>query len=111
MIGFFAMSDVFQSNNDPESHLCDIIWHCFLTVIEQGLRAGGGIGDVLVIPSFDSKNYAYSRRFFFDLLFFILIVIILLNIIFGIIIDTFAELRDQKRFRCKNYIEVPITKI
>merc|ERR1711959_658829 len=33
------------------------------------------------------------------ILFFLLVVIILLNIIFGIIIDNFAELRDQKKMR------------
>ena len=32
----------------------------------------------------------------FDFSFFVLINIVLLNIIFGIIIDTFGELRDQR---------------
>jgi len=32
----------------------------------------------------------------YDLSFFLLIITILLNIIFGIIIDTFAQLRDDK---------------
>ena len=33
----------------------------------------------------------------FDMLFYLIIIIILLNITFGIIIDTFAQLRDQKK--------------
>lgn len=33
----------------------------------------------------------------FDVSFFLIVIIILLNIIFGIIIDTFAQLRDAKR--------------
>jgi len=99
VIGFFEMQDTFISNSDPEAVLCNNIWHCFLTVMEQGLREGGGIGDSIVIPAFDAPNNAYTRRFFYDILFFIFIVVILLNIIFGIIIDTFAELRDQKRNR------------
>jgi hypothetical protein len=32
----------------------------------------------------------------FDLLFYLILIIILLNIIFGIIIDTFAQLRNQR---------------
>ena len=35
-------------------------------------------------------------RFFFDATFFIIITTIGLNIVFGIIVDTFSELRDEK---------------
>lgn len=38
----------------------------------------------------------YAIRFFYDLLFFASINIVFLNIIFGIIVDTFAELRESK---------------
>ncbi len=65
-------------------------------IIKQGLLAGGGVGEVLKQPDpYNSENY-YSRALF-DLTFFIIIIIIWLNIIFGIIIDTFAELRDKKK--------------
>jgi hypothetical protein len=44
-----------------------------------------------------TRDYnTYIKRFFFDLSFFLLITIIWMNIIFGIIIDTFAALRDEK---------------
>ena len=42
----------------------------------------------------DSKHNFYMRLMF-DLFFFMLVNIISLNIIFGIIIDTFAELRSK----------------
>ena len=35
-------------------------------------------------------------RFFFDITFFIIVTTIGLNIVFGIIVDTFSELRDLK---------------
>ncbi len=35
-------------------------------------------------------------RFFFDISFFIIVTTIGLNIVFGIIVDTFSELRDEK---------------
>ncbi len=38
----------------------------------------------------------YYSRFVYDLTFYLIINVIWLNIIFGIIIDAFAELRDAK---------------
>lgn len=38
----------------------------------------------------------YLLRFFYSFIFFILIIICLLEILFGIIIDTFAELREHQ---------------
>ena len=35
-------------------------------------------------------------RFFYDVSFFIIVTTIGLNIVFGIIVDTFSELRDAK---------------
>ena len=72
------------------------MFHCFCSTVNYGLRMGGGIGDVLAPQSYLTKT-EYYLRVVFDLSFFLIVVIILLNIIFGIIIDTFAELRDQKR--------------
>ena len=36
-------------------------------------------------------------RVFYDLLFFFVLIIIVLNLIFGVIIDTFADLRSEKQ--------------
>ena len=35
-------------------------------------------------------------RWFYDFIFFVLVLIILLNIVFGIIIDAFGDLRDKR---------------
>jgi len=39
---------------------------------------------------------AALRTVFFDLTFFIIVTTIGLNIVFGIIVDTFSELRDER---------------
>lgn len=39
---------------------------------------------------------ATLRAIFYDLTFFIIVTTIGLNIVFGIIVDTFAELRDER---------------
>lgn len=63
-------------------------------MVFNGIRAGGGIGEALGQLTRTSDHYWF--RVIFDLSFFIIIIICLLNIIFGIIIDTFAALRDQR---------------
>nr|CAR82067.1 TPA: calcium release channel IV1b [Paramecium tetraurelia] len=85
-----------EASDHFDSTVCYSAFQCLVFVIHQGLRAGGGIGDVLEAPPTHSNQDYYSQRVLYDVSFFILINIIWLNIIFGIIIDTFAELRDQK---------------
>lgn len=63
--------------------------------MNNGLRNGGGIGDVLRKPS--SSEPLYLIRFVYDLLFFFIVIIITLNLIFGVIIDTFGDLRQEKQ--------------
>lgn len=58
------------------------------------LRSGGGISEVLE-PA-DPASPDYAARVIFDLSFFIVIIVILINLIFGVIIDTFSELRDER---------------
>ncbi len=61
------------------------------------MRNGGGIGDFIAPMSYSKENATYyAIRFFYDLTFFALVNIVFLNIIFGIIVDTFAELREKK---------------
>ena len=49
-----------------------------------------------MLPQSYANKERYYLRAVFDLVFFILVVIIVLNIVFGIIIDSFAELRDHQ---------------
>ena len=75
-------------------NLCDTPWHCFLSLVNFGLREGTGLGTYGDQESY-YKSPDYYPRFVFDLSFFILVTLIMLNIIHGIIIDAFADLRDQ----------------
>ncbi|CAH1265900.1 ITPR1 [Branchiostoma lanceolatum] len=84
-----------EGGGDEKERACDTLIMCIITTLNQGLRNGGGIGDVLRNPS--SKESLFVFRVMYDLLFFFVIIIILLNLIFGIIIDTFADLRSEKQ--------------
>ncbi len=81
-----------------------------------GLRNGGGIADShkaysfdgdgsIGANAFDQANFAIGGKVVgkmgFDVLFFAIINIIYLNIVFGIIIDTFGEMRTSLDERSK----------
>jgi len=95
VLGFFAVLE-----GEVHDENCDSVFHCFLYAVNQGLRAGGGIGEAIGQVSYQNKE-EFTKRYFFDLFYFVIIIIVLLNIIFGIIIDTFADLRDQKTLKGK----------
>ncbi|BFZ08220.1 hypothetical protein BsWGS_11262 [Bradybaena similaris] len=98
------ISQILQSaewaySEEPEEgekmRACDSLIMCIITSINQGLRNGGGIGDVLRKPS--KNEPLFLARVVYDLLFFFIVIIIVLNLIFGVIIDTFADLRSEKQ--------------
>lgn len=71
---------------------CHNMLTCFVFNVYQGVRAGGGIGDVIEPP--DGDEYEIYR-IIFDITFFFFIIVILLAILQGLIIDAFGELRSQ----------------
>lgn len=70
-------------NFDVES-----MWDSFRIAVGYGLRAVEGLGQIM--------NEVTDDRAFFDVIMFFAVVVLLRNIFFGIIIDTFGELRDTK---------------
>ena len=103
---------------DASEGECSTLYGCLQTTIGFGMRKSGGIGDYMTwegdewSPPWMSWNSSYADddlasterirkslggRFYLDLLFFFIVLIVLLNIIFGIIIDTFSELRTSKK--------------
>jgi len=93
VIGFFAFSGSFESFIEDN---CDTLYYCLVFFLNFGIRSGGGIGDALGNAPGPSESQYYIGRAIFDITFFMLIIIISLNVIFGIIIDTFGQLRDQR---------------
>uniref|UniRef100_A0A8C4YF71 Inositol 1,4,5-trisphosphate receptor n=1 Tax=Gopherus evgoodei TaxID=1825980 RepID=A0A8C4YF71_9SAUR len=111
MTGEFLYSDVCRAGNgencssvipseeeieeEDKEHTCETLLMCIVTVLSHGLRSGGGVGDVLRKPS--KEEPLFAARVIYDLLFFFMVIIIVLNLIFGVIIDTFADLRSEKQ--------------
>ncbi|XP_056279702.1 inositol 1,4,5-trisphosphate receptor type 3 isoform X2 [Pseudoliparis swirei] len=90
------VSSVDKEEEAPTSErACDTLLMCIVTVLNHGLRNGGGVGDVLRKPS--KNEPLFAARVVYDLLFYFIVIIIVLNLIFGVIIDTFADLRSEKQ--------------
>ncbi|XP_077049524.1 inositol 1,4,5-trisphosphate-gated calcium channel ITPR2 isoform X2 [Siphateles boraxobius] len=84
-----------EADEDSTERVCDTLLMCIITVLNHGLRNGGGIADVL--RKLSKEEPMFPARVVFDLLFFFIVIIIVLNLIFGVIIDTFADLRSEKQ--------------
>lgn len=87
---------------EGQENICTSIWHCFLSLMNYGMRAGGGIGDVVRRESYMGPTYLFTARWLYDVSFFILISIVMMNMIFGIVIDTFSSQREAKQ---SNFID------
>tara|TARA_B110000971_G_C19670233_1_gene346330 strand:- start:8 stop:511 length:504 start_codon:yes stop_codon:yes gene_type:complete len=91
LIFFFFHEDVSDSMREGAGNACEDMFNCFKITLDYGMRLSGGIGDFLV--------YSLEERLWVDLLYFVFVLVVLLNVVFGIIIDTFSELRQKKMER------------
>lgn len=46
---------VIEEATEREEHHCDTLFMCIVTTLNEGLRNGGGIGDILRKPSKDVR--------------------------------------------------------
>ena len=86
----------FRRDYDPNDGMyCHTLGDCFAATLKNGLLAGGGMGDVLV-PEVYSGTSIFTGRLVYDLAFFVLVTVIIMNLVLGIIVDTFSELRSNR---------------
>uniref|UniRef100_A0A671RHQ3 Inositol 1,4,5-trisphosphate receptor n=1 Tax=Sinocyclocheilus anshuiensis TaxID=1608454 RepID=A0A671RHQ3_9TELE len=95
MVSPLLESTLEEEDEDGTERVCDTLLMCIITVLNHGLRNGGGIADVL--RKLSKEEPMFPARVVYDLLFFFIVIIIVLNLIFGVIIDTFADLRSEKQ--------------
>jgi hypothetical protein len=102
-VGFWFLRDYFLPvetiNGDPENP-CYSLASCFVTIVNHGFRNGGGFGDITY--AFDPNSF-FVFKLFTDLTFYMLMNVIFLQLVFGIILDTFTELREQS-WKKSNYL-------
>jgi len=78
--------------------LCHDWFQCFIMVLDYGLRNAGGVADLMTLPNYKRNGDLTDiiGRVFFDLSFFILVIVITLHVVFGMIVDAFKDLRQEK---------------
>ena len=82
--------------DNMDGNFCETMWACTVTVIHRGMIVGLFDQDYVPLPENRTDFMWHLGKTIFDISFFIIITTIGLNIIFGIIVDTFSELRDSK---------------
>ena len=82
---------------------CTTIYECFLFMFYQSLSEGGNAKAFLQtnVPGLET----YLPRIAFDSLFFIWVGIVLMNVITGLMVDTFAATRDEKAERAATWAD------
>ena len=95
IMAFTLFRTQFEEDQDG-SKVCDTLSGCFKYLLVNAVRAGGGVGDLIQDHSWYDRPYMLFGLLS-DFLFFVIIIVILLNIISGVIIDTFARLREERQ--------------
>ena len=67
---------------------CENLYRCFIVNFNYGMRLSGGSGDIMV-------HEPDGGRVAVDYMYFFVVIVVLLNVVFGVIIDTFASLREN----------------
>ena len=81
---------------------CETWLSCLVYTFDYGLRLGGGVGDAMNLLPRDN-NY-FTEKLIINLTFLLLIKLIASNIVLGIIIDTFSELRTTQSNRGRMFV-------
>lgn len=97
IMGFYFFIEEFEMDleNGERGNICDNLLECWITYFNLGVRSGGGIGDLLGPKPFSYDKGIYWIRFFTDLIFFITVILLLLNMINGVIVSTFSQIREE----------------
>lgn len=105
LVYIFTLLAYWQLSNQFSGY-CDTLLYCFLLNIEWTFR--GSIGNYL--QSIEGINNVARvlgvGRFFYDELSNIILGVIMLNIVAGIIIDTFGSLREEESNKLQDMVEV-----
>jgi hypothetical protein len=93
--GFYVFPATFTLE---DTSYCGTMTECFWFVLHMGFLSGAGIpGDgVLADEGFIGYNDGTGfAKMLFDLAFWVIVTICIVNMVFGIMLDTFAALREQ----------------
>jgi len=91
MIGFVAFSDLFSSQTGTD---CSELYYCLLSTISVSIWGGSGVAGAT--STLDVTDLYFLTNYLYSMTFYIFVILIVLNIVLGIILDTFGQLREEK---------------
>ena len=103
-VGFylFGSANFVDGDDDSAEQACSTLAECFLFSLYVGLREGDM--DAILDDADRSDAKAWRNRIIYDLTFFVILGVLLFDVVTGIILDTFGELREEVNVR-KDKIE------
>jgi hypothetical protein len=95
----------YREDFDAESGLfCNSLIDCFATILGTAMEEGGiriVLGAGQQEPGAFTFNSSQKGRVAFDLLFWVVLTVIMMNLVLGIIVDTFSQLRLELATRAE----------
>ncbi len=99
--GFYF--DSFKSDSpfsrQPDSYTenrCGSLVACYWKIVNNAFVNGQGMANFMRLESFNPFNYSFFYpRLLIDMSFFLIVNTVLLNIIMGLVIDTFQQMRQK----------------
>ncbi|EAR93357.2 MIR domain protein (macronuclear) [Tetrahymena thermophila SB210] len=104
IIGYFTIYDQLNAGNNV--NLCDDLWQCFSMIVDMTFKNDGGFVGILNRQSSDYQGWSLNYRAVYDFMYAFFVSLLLIEILSGIIIDTFASLREhqeEKNYDILNY--------
>jgi len=85
---YYRYSFTTAAGSATAATFCETLFGCYKVALGYGLREGGGAGDIF--------SATIGNRFYLDMSYYFIINITMLNLVGGVIITTFGELREKK---------------
>ncbi|KAA6376998.1 MAG: putative Inositol 1,4,5-trisphosphate receptor itr-1 [Streblomastix strix] len=106
VIGYVLFSKIFiYDYADPDSvSVCNSLWTCTISLLGQFPSGGEWLLARTLFSEADINNPLYMRilSFIFVMVIWLLIITILFNIVSGIIVDAFFEIRSERETQLEN---------
>ena len=101
-ISFYMFKELYFST-ELDENLCSSYLLCFLNMLNYGIRSGT-IGDFSYIKALDDPFY--WSYFLFGWIFFFTVMLIMINVVNGIIVDTFQQLREDHNKKVNDNLNI-----
>jgi len=91
MVGFVAFSDLYSDATGTD---CSRLYYCLLSTISVSIWGGAGVAGATTTLSVNDPTFL--GNYLYTMTFYIFVILITLNIVLGIILDTFGQLREER---------------